>query len=136
MSRKTILRMKNFPSLDPHLGPIDKSPWHIFARSGEYTDHLRIGSVRKGRALRAAREIARYTQATVFISHAEMANGDGSPTSWKPVGLRFYTTEKYVPPKHTPRVARSEPLNDRGESLSDVMVDIYRERLARRMDQS
>lgn len=52
-----------------------RQPFHIFAQVGDHCDHLKIGSVRLGRTLRAAAAIKRYTQATVFVAQAREVDG-------------------------------------------------------------
>lgn len=54
--------------------------YHIFGTLDGKTTHLREGSVRFSRTLRQAKEIARYTQATVFICFGVETTLNGKPT--------------------------------------------------------
>lgn len=53
-----------------------KRKWHIFEQRGDEATHVREGSVRFGRTLRAANKHKRTTNARVFIARR---NEDGGP---------------------------------------------------------
>ena len=86
MSRKTVLRAKlnrHLPEsqkMPTHSGPIHQlrgdQPWHIFRQTNSNISHVRIGSVRLGRALRAAKQLARFDRSDYFVAFAKLdANG-------------------------------------------------------------
>ena len=94
MSRKTVHRTKrlrqNAASTIARSAATPR-PFHIFGVLDGVTTHLRIGSTRLGRALRAAKEIARYTKADVFVSQAAMVMD-----TWTPTG-KHYPADKPHP---------------------------------------
>lgn len=53
-----------------------KRKWHIFEQRGDAVTHVREGSVRFGRTLRAANKHKRTTNARVFVAKRD---GDGRP---------------------------------------------------------
>lgn len=102
MSRKTVLRAKlnrQMPAnkqLPTHQGVTSRDTWHIFRQDHHNNiSWVRVGSVRLGRALRAAKEMAKYDRTNYFVAYALSPEAGATHYRVDPMSDRHYTTHPH-----------------------------------------
>lgn len=132
MSRRSLQHMK---PKGPRSGPPgEKKSYHIFRQlPNNKIIWVRIGSVRLGRTLRAVKQLAKYSRDHYFAAYAMLDFDNDGRYIVDPHSKRYYENHKQKLPEQRERRARrvEELRNSEGESLNDVLVDIYRRRRAR-----
>ena len=147
MSRRILQRMKTAPGIqkeDLQLARaankrLDQKSYHIFRQKpNNQIEWVRIGSVRLGRTLRAVKQLAKYSRDHYFAAYAVPKDDIDGGIFYvvDPNSKRYYEGHKQKLPEQRRRSQNAldhtvGPLNDRGESPFDVLVDMVHNRLLR-----
>lgn len=145
MSRRILQRMKTAPDIqkeDLQLARaaskrLPQKSYHIFRQlPNNKIIWVRIGSVRLGRTLRAVKQLAKYSRDHFFAAYAMPDFDNEGRYIVDPHSKRYYEGHKQKLPeqRRRPQDALDHTvglLNEQGESLNDVLVDMVRNRLLR-----
>ena len=147
MSRRILQHMKTAPDIrkeDLQLARaanrrLPQKSYHIFRQKpNNQIEWVRIGSIRLGRTLRAVKQLAKYSRDHYFAAYAMLDFDNDGRYTIDPQSKRYYEGHKQKLPEQRRRPKSMDALdyaagilNDRGETLAEVMVDIVRNRLLR-----